>query len=143
MHVMNAPPERRNHTRSAAPPHRCCGACRSRIFRDARFCAPSSNAAAMREEAPRPAPPPPARTPVACMMQTKKTWAPFPSPPALRFKLLLPSFFFHFLFLRKMLLLMVVCGSRGGPRWIGGYYFGPYPAQCFHHYSSGRGSDFP
>ena len=142
MHVMNAPPERRNHTRSAAPPHRCCGACRSRISRDARFCASSSNAAATREEAPRPAPPP-ARTPVAWMMQTKKTWAPFPSSPALRFKLLLPSFIIIIFFLRKMLLLMVVRGSRGGPRWIGGYILGPYPAQSLHAYSSGRGSDFP
>ena len=143
MHVMNAPPERRNHTRSAAPPHRCCGACRSRISRDARSCASSSNAAATREEAPRPAPPP-ARTPVACMMQAKKTWAPFPSSPALRFKLLLPSFLpLLFFFLRKLLLLMVVRGSRGGPRWIGGFFLGPYPAQSFHHYPSGRGSDFP
>ena len=145
MHVMNAPPERRNHTRSAAPPHRCCGACRSRISRDARFCASSSNAAATREEAPRPPPPPPGRRPVACMMQTQKTWASFPSSPALRFKLLLPSFLplLFFFFLRKMLLLMVVRGSRGGPRWIGGFCFGPNPAQCLHHYPSGRGSDFP
>ena len=98
--MVNAPPERRNHTRSAAPPHRCCGASRSRISQDARFCASSSNAAATREEAPRPAPPP-ARTPVACMMQAKKTWAPFPSSPALRFKLLLPSFLYYYYFFKK------------------------------------------
>ena len=80
--MTNAPPERRNHTRSAALPHRSCGACRSRTSRDARFCASSSNAASTREEAPRPPPPPPpGRTPVVCMMQTKKTWASFPSFP--------------------------------------------------------------
>ena len=72
--MTNAPPERRNHKRSAAPPHRSCGACRSRISRDARFCASSSNAAATREEAPRPAPPPPpGRTPVVCMTQGPRT----------------------------------------------------------------------
>ena len=53
------------------------------------------------------------------------------------------SFFFFFFFKKKMLLLMVVRGSRGGPRWIGGFCFGPNPAQSLQTYSSGRGSDFP
>ena len=103
--MTNAPPERRNHKRSAAPPHRSCGACRSRISRDARFCASSSNAAATREEAPRPTPPPPpGRTPVVCMMQTKKMWALFPSFPRASFQaplsFFLSSSFFLLFFLK-------------------------------------------
>ena len=84
--MTNAPPERRNHTRSAAPPHRSCGACRSRISRDARFCASSSNAAATREEAPRPAPP--TRTPVASCKKSAGIHVPF----------FLPFCFFSLLF---------------------------------------------
>ena len=134
-----------NHKRSAAPPHRSCGACRSRISRDARFCASSSNAAATREEAPRPAPPPPpGRTPVVCMMQTKKTWAPFPSFPRASFQappsFLSSSFFLSSLLFKNIFLLMIVRGPQGGPRWIGGWH---NPAQSFHHNPSGRGSDFP
>ena len=119
--MTNAPPERRNHKRSAAPPHRSCGACRSRISRDARFCASSSNAAATREEAPRPPPPPPpGRTPVVCMMQTKKTWASFPFFPRASFQappsfFLSSSFFFlSFFFLSFFLLFFLKYSSAYG-----------------------------
>ena len=77
----------------------------------------------------------------------KKRGHHFLFSPVLRFKRLLLSSFqvlsSSSLLFKNILLLMIVRGPRGGPRWIGGSLLGHNPAQSFLQDSFFRGSDFP
>ena len=76
----------------------------------------------------------------------KKRGHNFLLSPALRFKRLLLSscqvLSSSSLLFQNILLLMTVCGPRGGSRRIGACFVGHDPAQSFQK-PSGRGSDFP